>query len=182
MKIISTFIAILLTTSLFAAEKDGISFADKISLNGKELVLNGIGIRKATIFKVKVYYGGLYLEQKTQTPASFLTTPAPKQRVMNFVHEVEAKKLAKGFIDGLEAANKNFQVFAKSMEKFNASLEDVNKGDKIIITFLADGVLVNIKNKDKEKIVDAEFSQALLNIWFINPADEGLSNGLLGVK
>jgi hypothetical protein len=101
---------------------------------------------------------------------------------MNFVHEVEAKKLAKGFIDGLEAANKNFSSFAKSMEKFNANLEDVTKGDKIIITFLADGVLVNIKNKEKEKIVGAEFSQALLNIWFINPADEGFSNGLLGVK
>lgn len=173
---------VLLISSLtFAAEKDGIYFSDKVTVEGKELVLNGIGIRKATIFKVKVYYGGLYLEQKSKDPAVFLNSAGPKQIVMNFVHDAEAKKMIKGFSEGLEAANKNHQQFAAPMEKFKATLEDVVKGDKIILTFLQDGVLVAIKGKTKEKITDHDFSRALLNIWFINPSDQGLSDGLLSL-
>jgi hypothetical protein len=181
MKKLIIFIVLFSSFTILAAEKDGISFSDKLKVAGKELILNGIGIRKATIFKVKVYYGGLYLEQKSSSASAFLATMAPKVIVMNFVHEVEAKKLRNGFTEGLEAANKNFKSYEKSMEKFNSQLEDVVTGDKVIVTFLADGVEVSVKGKNKEKIVDAEFSHALLNIWFINPADEGLTNGLLGL-
>jgi hypothetical protein len=181
MKTILLLAALLTSFLTFAAEKDGITFPDKISVNGKELVLNGIGIRKATIFKVKVYYGGLYIEQKSQDAQKFLSTDAPKQIIMNFVHDVDAAKLRGGFDDALEAANKNYKSFAVSMGKFNNYLEDVAKGDKIIITFLNDGILVSVKGKEKEKIAGGDFSRALLNIWFINPTDEALSKGLLGL-
>ena len=154
---------------------------DKVTVDGKELILNGIGIRKATIFKVKVYYGGLYLDQKSKDPATFLNSAMPKQIVMNFVHNVSAAKLRGGFNDGFEAANKNYQQLTAPMEKFNATLEDVVIGDKITITFTADGVLVNVKGKNKEKIVGSDFSRALLNIWFVNPSDRGLSDGLLSL-
>ena len=100
---------------------------------------------------------------------------------MNFVHDVDAKKLRNGFNDGLESANKNYRDFAIPMEKFNSSLEDVVKGDKVIITFLLDGVLINVKGKMKDKIIDSNFSKALLNIWFINPGDSGLRDGLLSL-
>lgn len=172
---------LLISSITFAAEKDGISFSDKVTVEGKDLILNGIGIRKATIFKVKVYYGGLYLDQKTKDPATFLNSASSKQIVMNFVHEVEAAKLVKGFNEGLEAANKDHQQFKAPMDKFNGALEDVVKGDKIIITFLPDGVLVNVKGKLKDKIMGADFSKALLNIWFINPGDPGLKDGLLSL-
>jgi hypothetical protein len=171
----------LLSSLVFAADKDGISFSDKVTVDGKELILNGIGIRKATIFKVKVYYGAFYLDQKSKDPASFLTSNSPKQIIMNFVHDVEAKKLITGFNEGLEAANKNYLKFSNQMEKFNSTLENVVKGDKIIITFMQDGVLVNVKGKIKEKILGADFSQAILNIWFINPGDPGLRDGLLSL-
>lgn len=174
-------LVLLFSTLSIAAEKDGISFSDKAIVEGSELVLNGIGIRKATIFKVKVYYGGLYLDKKSKDPSTFLNTPSPKQIVMNFVHDVEAKKLVKGFGEGFEVANKNFQQFSVPMEKFKACLEDLVKGDKMIITFLPDGVLVNVKGQSKEKILGSDFSKALLNIWFINPGDPGLRDGLLSL-
>jgi len=60
MKKLLGFISLFFTLSLSAATLDGISFADKVNVEGKELVLNGIGIRKATFLKIKVYYGGLY--------------------------------------------------------------------------------------------------------------------------
>jgi hypothetical protein len=177
-------LSILLLTaslSLSAATLDGISFADKINVAGVDLILNGIGIRKATFLNIKVYYGALYLEAKSKEPSSFLTSTSPKQVIMHFVREVDAKKLKEAFTEGMETANKNAENFKIQLEKFNSQVEDVVKGDQFIITFLNDGVLLNAKGKPHEKIIGADFSKALLNIWFTNPRDKELKSGLLGL-
>ncbi len=180
MKKLLGLIALFFTLSLSAATLDGINFADKVSVDGKELVLNGIGIRKATILKIKVYYGALYLDSKTKDPAAFLSTTSPKQIVMHFVREVEAKKLRDAFNEGMEAANSNHASYKVMMDKFNSLIPDVVKNDQITINFLTDGVTVTAKGKTSEKVGNGEFSKALLNIWFTNPRDEQLKNGLLG--
>jgi hypothetical protein len=174
------FISLFFSLSLTAATLDGINFSDKVKVEGKELVLNGIGIRKATILKIKVYYGGLYLESKAKEPAAFLNTNSPKQIIMHFVREVDAKKLRDAFNEGMEAANSNYAAFKTQMDKFNSFIPDVVKNDLIAVTFLEDGVLVSAKGKTSEKIGNSEFSRALLNIWFTNARDENLKSGLLG--
>ena len=180
-KLLSLFLLVS-SCSIFAATLNNITLADKVTVEGKELVLNGMGIRKATIFKVKVYYGGLYLEQKSKDAQSFLNSNGPKQITMHFVHDVDAKKLRSTFEEAFEAANKTiFTKLKPQLEKFNANVADVVSGDEMIITFTSTGVTLTTKGKTFEKIPDAEFSRALLNIWFTNPLDEGLRSGLLGL-
>ena len=181
MKSIVVILLGLISFSLFSAEVDGIKFADKIKLDNKELVLNGIGIRKATFLKIKVYYGALYLEAKNKDAANFVASKSPKQIIMHFVRDVEAKKLRDGFVEGMEAANKNHQSLKAQLEKFNAQVTDVKKGDEFVVNFHEDGVSLIAKGKAGEKIQGADFSSALLNIWFTNPRDEDLKNGLLGI-
>lgn len=181
MKKIVALVLLTFALNLSAASLDGINFADKVSVEGKDLILNGIGIRKATIFKIKVYYGALYLEAKSKDPAAFIASPSPKQIVMHFVRDVDAKKLKNAFVEGMEAASKNPEAFKAQMEKFNSNLVDMAKNDLIVITFLADGVLVNVKGKPSEKIAGGDFSKELLNIWFTKPRDENLKSGLLGL-
>lgn len=181
MKRLISFILLGITLNLSATTLDGISFADKINVAGTDLVLNGIGIRKATFLNIKVYYGALYLDTKTKEPSSFLTSASPKQVIMHFVREVEAKKLKVAFSEGMEAANKNSETFKLQLEKFNSHIVDVVKGDLFVITFLNDGVILDIKGQAKEKITGGDFSRALLNIWFTNPRDKDLKSGLLGL-
>lgn len=180
MKKLLGFISLFFTLSLSAATLDGINFADKVNVEGKDLVLNGIGIRKATFLKIKVYYGALYLESKTKDAAAFLSTTTPKEIVMHFVRDVDAKKLRDAFVEGMEAANSNHETFKAPMAKFNSFVTDVVKNDLFVINFLNDGVVITAKGKASEKIGNADFSRALLNIWFTNPRDEQLKNGLLG--
>ncbi len=177
-KIIFTFFA-LFSISTFALTVDGINFPDTALVEGKNLVLNGVGIRKATFLKIKVYYGGLYLEQKSKD-ANFISTNSPKQIIMNFVREVTAKQLKDTWSEGLERANSNFVSLKSSMDQLATHLVDVNKGDAIIVQFLSDGVVVNIKGKATPKIGNADFSKGLLNVWFTKPQDEDLRSGLLG--
>jgi hypothetical protein len=181
MKRIIALFFIVLTFNLKAASVDGINFPDKVKIDNKDLVLNGIGIRKATFLKIKVYYGALYLEAKNKDATSFMATKSPKQIIMHFVRDVDAKKLRDGFVEGMEAANKNHASLKSQLEKFNAQVTDVKKGDEFIVNFHEDGVSLVAKGKVGEKIQGADFSSALLNIWFTNPRDEDLKNGLLGL-
>ncbi len=180
MKSFIIFTLLVLNFSAFSANLDGINFEDKIKLENKDLVLNGIGIRKATFLKVKVYYGALYMEAKSSDLAA-IQKLTPKQITMTFVRDVEAEKLVDGFKDGFDDANgKNAAALKLPFEKFLNTLKDIKKEQKIVVQFLLDGVQVNFNGTLSEKIGNADFSKALFNVWFINVRDEGLRDGLLG--
>ncbi len=159
---------------------DSINFEDKVTVAGKELVINGVGIRKATFLKIKVYYGALYLVQKATNSAAFLGTADPKQITMHFVRDVDAKDLKKTYKEAFEGANKEtYKSMLSTFDTFNSNLTDIKKGDTMTFQFLPDGVILMTASKPTPKIGDAAFSKALLNMWFINPLDEGLTKGLL---
>jgi hypothetical protein len=67
-----------------------------------------------------------------------------------------------------------------TFNSFNESFNDVKKGEILIFTFLQDGVILTSAGKSFPKAGDSNFSKAILNMWFINPLDSGLTNGLLG--
>lgn len=169
----------LLSLNSVAFTIDGINFADTAIVEGKNLVLNGVGIRKATFLKIKVYYGGLYLEQKSKE-INFINTSSPKQIIMNFVREVTAKQLKETWIEGLERANANHAALMPSMNQLATYLVDVKKNDSIVVQFLTDGVVLTIKGNTTPKIGNADFAKGLLNVWFTKPQDENLRDGLLG--
>lgn len=181
MKFLILLMVVFTTISAHALTVDSINFEDKVSLAGKELVLNGVGIRKATFLKIKVYYGALYISQKTKEAKDFLVTNEPKQIIMHFVRDVDAKDLKKTYREAFLGANKEtYQSMLSTFEAFNANFTDIKKGERMIFTFLPDGTILTVAGKSFPKAGNAAFSQALLNMWFINPLDEGLTKGLLG--
>jgi len=75
---------------------------------------------------------GFILETKSKDPAAFLSATSPKQIVMHFVRDVDAKKLRDAFTEGMEAANKNYEAHKASLDKFNSTITDVVKNDLIM--------------------------------------------------
>lgn len=60
---IPTLALVFLTAAAYPMERDGVTFPDRIGVNGAALTLNGLGTREATIFKVNGYVAALYLEK-----------------------------------------------------------------------------------------------------------------------
>src|SRR5207247_9289332 len=64
----------LLTLSLAArasaGELAGVTLPDRIQVDSRTLVLNGMGLREATFLKVDVYVAGLYLETTSSDPGA----------------------------------------------------------------------------------------------------------------
>ena len=186
MKIIIFLITLLLslTLTVSAATKGKVSMEDEIVYEDKKLVLNGQGIRRATVFKVRVYVGGLYVDSKSQKIKTILSAPYPKLIVMSFVRSASKSKLVegwkKGFAASLDKQEKTKQSI--SIKQFCELMEDIKKGQEIKIAFLDQGVRLVFNGKDKGLIGDETFSKALLSIWFINARDESLRDGLLGIE
>lgn len=184
MKLGLIFSAFFLAFNLMAATCNDVTMPDSINIKDKDLVLNGLGTRKATWLKVKVYVGGLYLSKKTTDSNEVLEQPYPKFLRMHFVRDVEAKKLNDAWKEGFEAAVEwnTRQMLQSKLDQFITMMEDVQKNDEIVLTFTESGVIVDVKNKQKGTIEGSDFAKALLSIWFVKPRDEGLMKGLLGLE
>jgi len=167
----------------FGREIAGVAVPETMSLNNKELVLNGAGIRKK--FFVKVYVGALYLTAKRTTADQILSDGGPKRILMSFLYkEVSAEKLVDGWNDGFGSNNspEELKALQDRIDQFNSLFATVHKGDVIRLDYIPDeGTRVLINDMLKGTVPGEDFSSALLKIWLgREPADGGLKDAMLG--
>ena len=63
-----------------AAELDGVKLEDRIRVDGQELQLNGLAVRKQFIFKV--YVAGLYLPARATAARAAIEARGPKRIIL----------------------------------------------------------------------------------------------------
>ena len=171
-----------------AVEDGGVNIDDTLPLGGKELKLNGAGLRVK--FIINVYAMGLYVTDKKTTPAEIQALDGPKRVALTMLREVNSDELGTLFItainantDADEKARYATQT-AKFGEKF-ASLGKVKKGDLVTLDWLpGTGTVCSVNGKPLgDALPDAGFYSAILRIWLgDNPADSSLKPLLLGGK
>ena len=169
-----------------AADVLGVKVADSATVAGKELKLNGAGMRIK--FVVKVYAMGLYLTEKKTTSADILALSGPKRVSLTMMREVNSDEFGQLFItamnnnsDKAEKA-KYFNQTVKFGEMF-ASLEKVKQGDVVTLDWIpGTGTIITVKGKPQgEPFKEIEFYKALMRIWVgTSPADFKLKDALLG--
>jgi hypothetical protein len=168
-----------------AAECVGVSMPDKVTVDGKTLVLNGQGIREATMMKIDVYVAGLYVSKKSKNGAAIAKKDAHKRLVLKFVRDVDRDKIAEAYQEGFKAAaGKNYGSLKAKMKKLNSWMTDASDGDEHTYTYIpGEGLTVEINGKKKGTISGNDFKDAFFRIWLgKNPPNSGLKRGLLGGK
>src|SRR5713101_7590594 len=83
-------------------ECKGVSFPDQAQIEGSNLTLNGLGLRQATMLKVSVYVAALYVAKASTDPNTILGSDTPKELILQFVRDVGADDLKKGWDEGFE--------------------------------------------------------------------------------
>lgn len=166
-----------------ARELNGAKFEETVNVGRATLTLNGVGMRTATIFSLKVYAAGLYVAQPSKDPKALMEAQWPIQLQMEFMRNVESKDIA-------EAWQKSFdQNCGKDCESLKARffllksmMPTVKKGDRMTYTFQESGVEITHNGKPVGDVGRADFSRFLLSTWLgENPPNEGLKKGLLGL-
>lgn len=169
-----------------AVDVNGYAFDDANKVAGKELTLNGAGMR--TKFMVKVYAAGLYLPEKKTALAEILKQDGPRRVTLLMARDISSDDFGKAFMDGLrdnvdqaEKAKIVSQV-GKFGEVF-ATLDGLKKGDVLHIDWLPGmGTQVELNGKKLiDKIPDITFYNAILRLWLGDkPVDGVLKRALLG--
>ena len=184
MRLVQTtfFSVLLLLVSIPASAFNGIP--DKLSVGGKQVVLNGAGTR--TKFIISVYNMGLYLQKKSNNAQQIISAnEAMAIRIQVVSGFASAAKISQAFKTGFHNATggktapiqPQINQFLKSA--FGTS---VKKGDIFDFAYTpAGGVKVSKNNKGLTVVKGLPFKQALVGIWLSNkPAQGSLKNQLLG--
>jgi hypothetical protein len=169
-----------------AAELAGVALPDSVTVGQTELVLNGLGLREASMLKVDVYVAGLYLEQKSSDPGAILASDQIKHLHMDFVYKkVATKKITKAWEDGIEAnVPDQAASLAAPLAQLNGWMEEMVRGDTMSFTSIpGKGLEVVVKEQRKGLIEDPAFAAAFWSIFLgPEPPNEGLKTGLLGLE
>lgn len=176
-------LSLTLALPALAKEKEvgGVKFPDTVSVEGKELKLNGAGLRTKAIFKV--YAAGLYVETTSQDAAQVISSDQIKRVRMYMLRDLEKTKITEAITEGMEKNNKAAMPALKArLETVNAAIPDLKKGDELTITYIpGKGTRVQSKGGQDLSVEGKDFADALFSVWLgKEPVDDDLKDGMLG--
>lgn len=166
-----------------AAECDGVSFPEQTSVGASTLKLNGLGLRLATMLKVKVYVAALYVQEPSRDAHAILDASTPKRLVLHFVRGVDSDELADAWDEGFEAnAKSQLATLRPRIDQLKSWMADMKTGERVTFTTTpGSGLEVDVDGKVAGTIEGDDFGRAFLSIWLgEHPPNPGLRNGLLG--
>ena len=176
-------IAAMTAASAYGRECKGINFPDQAQVEGHALVLNGLGLRQATIFRVNVYVAALYVAAKSSEPKDILGSSAPIALILQFVRDVGARDIAKGWEEGFaKNAEAQLPALSERIATLKSWMADVKTGQRLtFVVAPGTGVQVNVNEAAKGTIKGDDFAKAFLSIWLgPDPPNPELKTGLLG--
>jgi hypothetical protein len=166
-----------------AGSKEGVTMPDTVSVAGKTLVLNGMGLREATFLKVDVYVAGLYLEAKSKDAPTILNGGKAKRIHLVFKRDIKRDEM----IEALNGAfNKNAgdkkAALKEHMRTFSSWLAPLPERSTMTLTHVPGaGLTLAINGKDKGTIPSDDFAQVIFAGWLGGKVEDGaLKRQLLG--
>jgi long-chain acyl-CoA synthetase len=176
-------LSLLLTLPALAAEVGGVKLDDKISLGGKELVLNGAGIRTKLVFKV--YVASLYLPAKAGDLAGVLAA-SPRRVQLNLLRDLSADELAGALADGIKDTSSAEQAAAvktqtEQLLSIMKSVGQAKTGEVVTMDFVGGETRIAFNGQPKGTIAGEPFNAALMRIWLADkPVQPDLRKAMLG--
>lgn len=179
-------VALGLAGTAQAIEVGGLKFDDTARVGGKELKVNGAGVRVRIV--VKVYALVLYLPEKKDTTAGVLESTGPRRFSLGLLREVTGDDLGQAFMAGITANTDKAErsKFVNQLAQFGEAFVNIpqgKKGDVITVDWIPDtGTVMHLNGKPiGEPMKDIAFYNAVLKIWLGDkPVDSTLKPQLLG--
>ena len=166
----------------YAKELAGATMPDTLSVGGKTLKLNGLGLRKKAMFKV--YVAGLYLEAPSKDAAAILSSNQAKAVRMHFLRDGSKDQLTAAFKEGFEEnAKEKAAAQQNNIDKFLAMFSAMKEGEELTFIYLpGTGTTVSKGDKVIGVIDGKDFGDVLYAVWLGPvPPSEDLKKGMLGM-
>lgn len=182
---VAAMLAIACANASASVDVNGVKYEETLPVAGKELMLNGAGVR--TKFIIKVYTAGLYLQSKESTTDGVLKAAGPRRIRLVMLRDVSSDSFAESFLSGLnnniskeDKAKVSGQI-SKYGEMF-AQIDALKKGDTLDTDWIPGIGAQSYLNGKKigDVLPDQVFYNSLLRIWLGDkPVDSSLKEKLL---
>jgi hypothetical protein len=177
-------LGVAIGTSGEAATCGDVQFADALTVNSSPLVLNGLGVREATMFNVDVYVAGLYVPQKSVDGDAIIAANQPWRLLLKFVHDADASDVRDAFQKGFErVTGGNLGPLKDRIATLDSQIVDIKEGDYLSLTYdpVAASTVIDLNGMSSAPIEGADFADALLTMSVgPNTPNQQLRAGLLG--
>jgi hypothetical protein len=174
-----------LGSSATAATLVGMTLPDSYVVGGRPLVLNGIGLRTLTIFRIRAYVAALYLPLPSHDARAILASREPKVLILKFIRAASKERVEKQYRAG-EATNCGSGECAPSdrsdFERLVAAAPAVKPGDTSTYIFTTRGVRVLANDQVIGDFADHDLAyQLLAGFLGEHPPSPELRRQLLGL-
>ena len=166
-----------------AAEVGGVKLDDRVTVGGKELILNGAGVRTRLVFKV--YVGSLYVPQKATTPLAVLEL-APRRVQLNLLRDLTAQQFVDSLTEGLEENNppedlRTLKPQTDELVRIMQAIGQAKEGSVITLDYVDGATRITQDGTMRGTIPGEAFNKALVRIWLGDrPAQADLKKAMLG--
>ena len=164
-------------------ECNGVTFPDQTALEGSTISLNGVGLHKATMLKVKAYVLALYVAKTSKDSNAILASNSPYVLILQVLRDVGAGDISKGWDEGFERnAKGQLPALKERIATLNGWMADMKTGQQLTFSFKPGaGVQVDVNGTAKGAIKGDDFGKAFLSISLgADASDSELKVGLLG--
>ena len=167
-----------------AREVAGVDLPETKSVSGKDLQLNGAGVRTATMLKVKVYVAALYTPTALKTFDELLASEGPLRLDLTYVRAFNQEKTQEAWRWQFEQSNEHtYPGFERDRDQVVASFGPIKKFGVESVEIVGDETRIYDHGVLKTTIKGKDFQKSVLSLWFgSKPVMPELKAALLGGK
>ena len=172
---------VLFSGTVSAAALGGLNFPDSVFVEGKTLVLNGIGQRLYSFLRVPIYVAALYLQHPSTDAKAILNSSEVKLLAIKFQHNVSAEDARTAWRNGFDNnCVAPCHLDPDAVARFLAAIPAIRAGDVYTFVFTSDGARVYVDQRPLGVIPRPQFAQAILATFLgPRPASVPLKEALL---
>ncbi len=171
-----------LTSSVSAVEIAGVTVAPEKTVGGKQLKLNGAGLRTVFVLKVKAYVASFYAPTALKSYEEVLSAEGPFRFEFTFLRAVGQTRVTDAWVAQFkDSVSHVYPGFEKDRDEFVKMFGPLKKGGIESVEIEGNETRVYDDGALKGKIEGKEFQKSFLSLWFgSKPVLASLKQDLLG--
>jgi Chalcone isomerase-like len=178
------FLSVAIIQPCMALEFDGKIFNDTVKIEGKELMLNGVG--KRTIYFFDAYYAILYLDKTSSDYQNLIANSDSRLIELRLLREAGIESLEETMVKSLKK-NLSKEKYSEIQVDINQYLtilrkiRSVKRGDILRIYYAEESTYIYLNGRIQGAPIRSKLlNEALLSIWLgTHPVDDQLKRQLL---
>jgi hypothetical protein len=179
---VAVVVATVSSSSVRAFDVAGVNVAEKATVGGQSLVLNGAGLRTKVVFKV--YIASLYTPAKATTTAAVLG--GARRVELRMMRSLTADTLVEALDEGLKANSSDAELTAAkagldALRTQMKALGELKEGTTIDLDFVSGTTTILLNGAKRGEVAGDAVNVALMKVWLGNkPVQDDLKEHLLG--